>query len=89
VPSTYSDRLVQSAAARFRVLDRSNGRIALQSLAGVVKRVDIMSEVRIEKEEKRYVFLFQWQDMLRGDLILMSLVTHRHLLTDPNARSLS
>ncbi|MCK4297308.1 MAG: hypothetical protein KAX28_11725 [Candidatus Marinimicrobia bacterium] len=31
---------------------------------------------------------FQWQDMLKNDLMLMSLKTHRYLYADPNAGSL-
>lgn len=79
--------------AHFRVLDRGNGRIALQSVTDsgfvTVKGLGGMAEVRIEKEEKGDASLFQWQDMLQGDLMLMSLATHRYLFADPNARSLS
>ena len=32
--------------------------------------------------------MFQWQDMLRGDLMLMSLANHRYLLAQPRAKSL-
>ena len=31
---------------------------------------------------------FQWQDMLRGELRLMSLANHRYLLAQPRAKSL-
>ena len=48
-----------------------------------------MSEVRIEKKEKGEASLFQWQDMLQGDLMLMSLATHKYLFADPYARSLT
>jgi xylan 1,4-beta-xylosidase len=54
-----------------------------------VKGLGGMAEVRIEKEEKGEASLFQWQDMLRGDLMLMSLATHKYLFADPNARSLT
>jgi xylan 1,4-beta-xylosidase len=47
-----------------------------------------MSEVRIEKDDKGDASTFQWQDMLRGDVMLMSLKTHRYLFVDPNAGSL-
>ena len=47
-----------------------------------------MAEVRIEKEEKGEASQFQWQDMLRGDLMLMSLYTHKYLFADPHAKSL-
>lgn len=80
-------------AAQFRILDRGNGRVALQSVLDggfvVVKGLGGMAEVRIEKEEKGPASLFQWQDMLSGDLMLMSLSTHRYLFADPNQGSLS
>ena len=47
-----------------------------------------MAEVRIEKKEQGNASLFQWEDMLRGDLMLMSLATHRYLFVDPGAKSL-
>ncbi|WP_276500714.1 hypothetical protein [Terrimonas pollutisoli] len=47
-----------------------------------------MAEVRIEKEEKGESSQFQWEDMLRGDLMLISLYTHKYLFADPNAKSL-
>jgi hypothetical protein len=92
-PAPQSDPLAKSPAARFRVVDRGNGRIALQSEVGdgfvTVKGLGGMAEVRIEKEAKGDASVFQWQDMLRGDLMLMSLKTHRYLFADPNARSLT
>ncbi len=79
-------------AAHFRVLDRGNGRIALQSLADsgfvTVKGMGGMAELRIERQEQGDASLFQWQDMLQGDLMLMSLVTHKYLFVDPLAKSL-
>ena len=92
-PVPSSDPLAIGPAARFRVLDRGNGRIALQSEVGdgfvTVKGMGGMAEVRIEKEENGDASVFQWQDMLRGDLMLMSLKTHRYLFADPNAKSLT
>jgi xylan 1,4-beta-xylosidase len=92
-PLPAADRLVQGPAAQFRVLDRGNGRIALQSVVGdgfvTVVGTGAMADVRIEKEEKGEASLFQWQDMLRGDLMLMSIKTHRYLFVDPFARSLT
>lgn len=91
-PVPSANQLAKDSAARFRVLDRGNGRIALQSQAGggfvVVKGLGGMAEVRIEKEQGDSS-LFQWQDMLQGDLMLMSLATHKYLFADPNARSLT
>lgn len=56
-PINKNDHLANSAAAKFFVLDRGNGRIALQSVLDsgyvTVKGLGGMAEVRIEKEEKR------------------------------------
>jgi xylan 1,4-beta-xylosidase len=92
-PVAAADRLAQGNASHFRVLDRGKGRIALQSVVNggfvTVKGSGNMAGIRIEKTESGDASLFQWQDMLRGDLMLMSLVTHRYLFADPGARSLS
>jgi len=78
--------------SHFRVLDRGNGRIALQSVASggyvTVKGLGGLAEVRIESEDRGEASTFQWQDMLKGDLMLMSLYTQRYLFADPFARSL-
>ncbi|MEO5681314.1 MAG: glycoside hydrolase 43 family protein [Chitinophagaceae bacterium] len=91
-PVAPSDPLAAGNAGRFRLLDRGKGRVALQSEAGhgfvTVKHTGLMAEVRIEKEEQGDASLFQWQDMLQGDLMLMSLATHRYLFADPAAKSL-
>ena len=92
-PINKKDALAKSEAAKFRILDRGNGRIALQSITDsgyvTVKGLGGMAEVRIEKQEKGDASLFQWEDMLQGDLMLMSLSTHRYLFADPFARSLA
>ncbi len=91
-PVGSNDHFAEGKASLFQVLDRGNGRIALQSLVDsgfvTVKGLGGMAEVRIEKEEKGDSSQFQWQDMLRGDLMLMSLKTHRYLFADPNAKNL-
>lgn len=92
-PMPATDPLTKGKAAQFRVIDRGNGRIALQSLTDngfvTVKGKGGMAEVRIEKEAQGNASVFQWQDMLRGDLMLQSLVTHRYLFSDPHAKNLS
>ena len=92
-PVSAQDNLAKGEAAQFKILDRGNGRVALQSvLTGgfvTIKGPGVMAQVRIEKEESSDASLFQWQDMLRGDLMLMSLKTHRYLFADPFARSLT
>lgn len=92
-PVDKSNALAKSTDAQFRVIDRGKGRIALQSVSDsgwvTVKALGIMADVRIEKQEKGEASMFQWQDMLQGDLMLMSLYTHRYLFADPFARSLT
>jgi len=79
-------------ATHFKVLDRGNGRIALQSVQNggfvTVTGLGGMAEVRITKGDQGDASTFQWQDMLRGDLMLMSVKTHRYLYVDPGAGSL-
>jgi xylan 1,4-beta-xylosidase len=92
-PVSVNSPFAKGNAKQFRVIDRGSGRVALQSVSDggfvVVKGFGGMAEVRIEKEEKGKASLFQWQDMLRGDLMLMSLATDRYLFADPNQGSLS
>jgi len=92
-PVSASSPLAKGIACRFKVIDRGNGRIALQSLVDngfvTITGLGLMGEVRIEKQDMGDASTFQWQDMSRGDLMLMSLKTHRYLFVDPNAQSLS
>jgi xylan 1,4-beta-xylosidase len=91
-PLPRSHQLAQGAASRFKILDRQNGRIALQSEVDggfvTVQGSGRMSEVRIQKSDAGDASTFQWQDMQRGDVMFMSLKTHRYLFVDPNAGSL-
>ncbi|WP_208025672.1 glycoside hydrolase family 43 protein [Niastella caeni] len=91
-PVAASDKLAQGNNRLFRVIDKGNGRIALQSVVDsgwvTVKGMGLMAEVRIEKEEKGEASVFQWQDMYHGELMLQSLYTHRYLFADPHAKSL-
>lgn len=91
-PVALESPFANGKAAHFRVIDRGNGRVALQSVVDsgyvTIKGLGGMAEVRIEKEPRGDASVFQWQDMLRGDLMLMSLITHRYLFADPGAKSL-
>ncbi|MFB6317887.1 family 43 glycosylhydrolase [Saccharicrinis sp. FJH54] len=91
-PVEEGSRFAAGDLAKFRVLDRGQGRIALQSVATggyvTVKGLGGMAEVRIESEDKGEASTFQWTDMLKGDLMLMSLYTNRYLFVDPDANSL-
>ncbi len=91
-PVPASSQFAKSAATWFKVIDKGNGRIALQSEvdAGFVSVVGMggMGEVRIEKVDRSDASTFQWIDLRRGHIMLMSLQTHRYLSVDPNAGSL-
>lgn len=81
------DPLAGFTAAQFRVLDRKHGRIALQSLAEgrlvTVTGLGDKSRVLLEPDHGDDTQSFQWTEMPRGDLMLLSLASHRHLRTDP------
>jgi beta-xylosidase len=92
-PVEAKSAFAANKANHFRVLDRGNGRIALQSVTTggfvSIKGAAGMGEVRIETKDQGDASTFQWEDMLRGDIMLMSLANHRYLNVDPNANSLS
>lgn len=92
-PVSSNDPLAKGNASYFQVIDKGNGRIALKSKSNggivTVKGLGLMADIRIESEDQGDASTFQWQDMMRGDLMLMSIRTHRYLFADPNARSLT
>ena len=91
-PAHANNSLTKGNAAKFRVIDRGQGRIALQSVLNngwvTVRNLGGMADVRIEQQPQGDASVFQWQDMQRGDLMLMSLFNHRYLFADPFANSL-
>ncbi|HDR88131.1 MAG TPA: glycosyl hydrolase 43 family protein [Bacteroidetes bacterium] len=91
-PVEPGSRFARGDASLFRVLGRGNGRVALQSVATggyvTVKGQGGLAEVRIEPEDQGEASTFQWEDMLKGDLMLLSLYTNRYLFADPFAGSL-
>ena len=73
------------AAARFRVVDRKQGRIALQAVDGRYVSVGAAGEsVTLKAGDPGDAQTFQWIDLQRGDLLLMSLATNRYLHAAPN-----
>jgi xylan 1,4-beta-xylosidase len=84
VPS--NDPAAHTSAAQFNVLDRKLGRVALQSVLdgrlvtvmglGAAGRVSLTSADENSDATNKS---FQWTEMPRGDLLLLSLVSHRHL----------
>lgn len=91
-PVDAKSRLAAGNVSHFKVIDKGNGRIALQSVATggfvTIKGEAGLAEVRIEQEDKGDASTFQWIDMLKGDVMLMSLVNHRYIFVDPFAGSL-
>ncbi len=70
---------------QFRVLDRGNGRVALEAVNGTgfvtVVGQGLSADVRLAKQESEGS-LFMWQDMLHGQCMLLSMKTHRYVGTD-------
>ncbi|WP_375435956.1 family 43 glycosylhydrolase [uncultured Hymenobacter sp.] len=95
-PVPLKHPLAKGTASHFRVIDRGQGRIALESAGGqesdgglvTVVGMAGMGEVRIMKGESNDANTFQWQDMLRGDLMLMALTNHRYLTAQPRSSGL-
>jgi len=75
----------RSAAARFGVVDRGLGRVALQAEDGFVsvRNVGGPGQVVIRTGEPTDAETFQWTETIYGDLMLLSLATHRHLRVVP------
>lgn len=70
---------------QFRVLDRGNGKITLQNIAGngflTVSGIGLSGDLRVEKKESEGS-LFLWQDMLKNQCMLLSLKTNRYVGLD-------
>ncbi|HUJ42339.1 MAG TPA: glycoside hydrolase 43 family protein [Opitutaceae bacterium] len=76
----------EGPGARFRVLDRGRGRVALEAMDGsgfvTVVGVGLSADVQLHPQEDDGS-LFQWQDLLRGQCMLLSLKTDRYVGLDP------
>ncbi len=83
----------RSAAVRFRVLDRGQGRVALAAEDGsgllAVTGVGASGDIRLVPPESGDRTTFQWQDLLHHQTMLLSLVTHRYLHTTPHSAELA
>lgn len=71
-----------SAGARFRVHDRGQGQVALEAMDGsgflTVVGIGLSADVRLLPEQAPGS-RFMWQDLLRGECMLLSMKTHRYL----------
>ncbi|HCD52101.1 MAG TPA: glycoside hydrolase, partial [Balneolaceae bacterium] len=87
-PVSANNPLAQSDAALFKVIDQGLGRVSLYSVAQqgfvTVSGLGHLAEIKITKQHYDDASDFQWIDMLRDDLMLLSLKTHRYLHTDPH-----
>ena len=72
----------EGLGCQFKVHDRKNGRVSLEAMNGVgfltVVGIGLTADVRLMKDESEGS-LFQWQDLLHGNCMLMSLKTNRYV----------
>lgn len=77
------DPAAHSKAAQFKVLDRKHGRVALQSVADgrliTVTGLGEKGRVTLDHALGDDSQSFQWTEMPRGGLLLLSLTSHRQL----------
>lgn len=89
--SPHSD-IAKSSTAHFKVIDSGSGRVALQHVKTgryvTVKGEGGTAEVRIEEKMDAEASVFQWVDMLRGDIMLLSLKSDRYLFASPGTENL-
>lgn len=83
--------LAERAAARFSVVDRGLGRVALRvdGLYISVAAPGGPGKVTLRPGEPGEAETFQWIETPYGDLMLLSLATHRYLQAAPGRRELS
>lgn len=84
--ATPGSQNFNSDGCKFRVHDRGNGRVALEAINGAgfltVVGEGLSGDVRLLAKETEGC-LFQWQDMLRGQCMLLSLRTNRFVGLTP------
>jgi beta-xylosidase len=77
---------------RFRVLDRGQGRIALQAEDSsgfvTVTGAGEAGDLKLVKTDAGAAATYQWQQMESGDIMLLSLVTHRYITVESWANGL-
>jgi xylan 1,4-beta-xylosidase len=75
-------------AARFTVIDAGLGRVALRAEDG--RWAGVSGErVELVRGDVSAAATYQWTENVYGDLILMSLATHRHLRINPESGAIS
>jgi xylan 1,4-beta-xylosidase len=88
---SVKEPLVKSSAGQFKVIDCGLGRVALQSGDGVVSVAAPGSkgQVTLKRGQPGDAETFQWTENVYGDLMLLSLITHRHLRINPKDRAIT
>ncbi|MET3501220.1 beta-xylosidase [Mucilaginibacter rubeus] len=81
----------KDAGCNFRVIDRGNGRVVLQAMNGTgfvtITGQGMAADVRLTQKETAASLLL-WQDMLRGQCMLLSLHTNRFVGLNPHTGEL-
>jgi hypothetical protein len=79
--------VAEAQYVRFQVVDLGNGRVALHSTNGrfVSAAKDGVSLKDLAGTKPADAESFQWINLMRGDTMLMSLLNHRYLATNPNS----
>jgi hypothetical protein len=68
-----------ASSEKLQVIDRKLGRVALKRADGLLLTVNSTGEATFEKEKSGDSQTFQWMEVPRGDLLLMSLANNRYL----------
>ena len=80
-------REYDSKDCMFKVIDKGQGKVMLECMNGMgymtISGLGLSGDVRLVKEPTE-ASLFMWQDMLRGDCMLMSLKNHRFVGCSPD-----
>jgi hypothetical protein len=82
-------RFTVDGADRFTVIDRGLGRVALRAgtkYVSVMRAADSTGTVSLRAGTPGDSETFQWMETMYGDLVLMSLTTHRYFRLEPDGR---
>jgi hypothetical protein len=84
IASGETVRAADAPGTRFTVLDRGLGRVALRS-SGLVVTTAPDGGLSLQQGPPGEANTFQWIETFTGDLILLSLSTHRYVRVDPES----
>jgi hypothetical protein len=83
--------LTVGGESQFQVLDRGNGRVALGTGAGLVSvgSAGAAGTLALRAGEPGAGETFQWTENVYGDVMLLSLATHRYVRVEPASAAVS